>query len=131
MREVNIHVKHIYTRCDFAPHHSSIDNAPMNIATLRRLRGLTQTDLAEMVSLTQPTISRAEKGDDGTTLGTYRLIADALGTSLADLFTDDRTKAEAELLFAFRRLSPDRQKGWLDMATSVIADRQQSDQGIG
>lgn len=127
MREVNIHVKYIYAQCDFATNHPSIDNAPMNIATLRRLRGLTQTDLAEMVRLTQPTISRAEKGDDGTTLGTYRQIADALGVSLADLFTDDRTKVEAELLSAFRRLSLDRQQGWLDMARSVIADRQQSD----
>ncbi|WP_288995762.1 helix-turn-helix transcriptional regulator [uncultured Gemmobacter sp.] len=103
----------------------------MNIAPLRRLRGLTQIDLAEMVKLTQPTISRAERGDDGTTLGTYKQIADALGVGLAELFSDDRTKAEAELLDAFRSLSRERQQGWLDMARSVVADRPKSNSENG
>jgi transcriptional regulator with XRE-family HTH domain len=97
----------------------------MNIAPIRRLRGLTQVDLADMTGLTQPTISRAENGEEGTTLGTFKLIAEALGVSLADLFADDRTKVEAELLGAFRRLPIDRQKGWLDMARSVVSDHQQ------
>jgi transcriptional regulator with XRE-family HTH domain len=122
MREVNIHVKYIYTQYDFADASPCADNVEMHIATLRRLRGLTQTDIADMTGLTQPTISRAEKGEDGITLGTLRLIATALGVSLADLVADDRTKVETELLSAFRRLSADRQRGWLDLARSVISD---------
>jgi transcriptional regulator with XRE-family HTH domain len=125
MRDMNIHVKYKYTRCDFAAHPQSRDNGRMNISTIRRLRGLTQVDLADMTGLTQPTISRAENGEDGTTLGTFKQIAAALGVGLADLFADDRTKVESELLGAFRRLPIDRQKGWLDMARSVVSDHQQ------
>lgn len=99
----------------------------MNIANLRRLRGLTQVDLAELAAITQPTVSRAEKGDDGSTLGVYRSIAAALGVGLADLFADDRTKAENELLRAFHQLPADRQRGWLDMARAAIAELPPSD----
>lgn len=95
----------------------------MNIENLRRLRGLTQTDLAEMADVTQPTISRAEKGDEGSTIGIYNKIAAALNVSLSDLFADNRLKAENELLAAFRQLPQDRQKGWLDMARMAVAER--------
>jgi len=95
----------------------------MNIANIRRLRGLTQTDLAEMASMTQPTVSRAEKSDDGSTLGIYKAIAAALNVSLSELFAENRVRAENELLAAFRQLTPDRQKGWLDMARLAIAER--------
>lgn len=102
----------------------------MNITNLRRLRGLTQIDLADMAAITQPTVSRAEKGDDGSTLGVYRGIAAALDVRLADLFADDRTMAETELLRAFQQMPADRQRGWLDMARMVIADLPPKDREI-
>lgn len=103
-------------------------NELMNITLLRKLRRLTQADLAHLANITQPTVSRAEKGDDGTTLGVFRAIAAALNVPLSDLFTEGRSRPEAELLEAFRGLSVERQRGWLDLARSVIAEAPQDDQ---
>jgi transcriptional regulator with XRE-family HTH domain len=94
----------------------------MNIAQIRRSRGLTQTDLADMTHLTQPTISRAERGDDSTTMATLTGIASALDVPLSELFISDRSAIEVELLRVFRQLSPDRQKGWLEMARVAMQD---------
>lgn len=116
MPDMNIHVKHTYAPHDFAAMRALSHTLRMDIAKLRKLRGLNQTELGELAGITQPTVSRIEKGDDGTTLGLYRAYAAALNVSLADIFADGRTIAEAQLLDAFRQLSPDRQKGWLEMA---------------
>lgn len=90
--------------------------AHMRLAKIRRAKGLTQIQMAEMVGVTQPTISRAERGDYGIPIGTYKACADALGISLADLFSDDRTSAQEAILAAFDRLPPARQQAWLAMA---------------
>lgn len=122
MHLMNIHVKHEYSSCDFGKSGLRSQNSLMNIAPLRKRRGLTQTDLADLTRLTQPTISRAERGDDSTTMATLASIAAALDVPLADLFASDRSAVEAELLNLFRRLSPDRQRGWLDMARLAQQD---------
>lgn len=93
----------------------------MNIANIRRARGLTQADLADMAGITQPTVSRAEKGDDGCTLGILKAIAEALSVPLSDLFAESRTPAETIVLSAFRKLPADRQRGWLDLAETLTA----------
>ena len=64
MRHVNIHGKHEYAPCGFDDATYSAHNRATNIATIRKSRGLTQTDLAEMTNITQPTISRLEKRQD-------------------------------------------------------------------
>lgn len=97
---------------------------PMNISAIRKLRGLTQVDLAELTKLTQPTISRAERGDDGTTMATLKSIAAALDVSVEALVANERSTLEAELVRLFRRLPPDRQKGWLDMASLAAKGRE-------
>ena len=94
----------------------------MNIENLRRLRGLNQIDLAEMAQLSQPAISRAEKGDDGVTLRNYRKISAALNVPLAELFKEDRTKSENELLEMYRQLPADRQGLWLEMSRTFARD---------
>ncbi len=96
-------------------------NENMNIENIRRLRNLTQEDVADMVESSQPTIGRAEKLYPGTTIRLYLKIADALNVPLSDLFLEDRTISEAVLVDAFRRLSPERKQGWLDMARTVHA----------
>ena len=116
MRMVNIHVKHNYALGVFAMPANRGENDRMNITALRRRRGLTQIELAELANLSQPKVSRAERCEDGTTMGTYKRIAEALGVPLHELFSSDRSDVETELLQMFRLLSPDRQKGWLDMA---------------
>lgn len=123
IHHVNIHDKHFHSRRGFAVSDDAPHTEGMKISDLRKARSLTQIDLAEMTASTQPTISRAENMDDGATLGTYKAIAAALNVPLADLFTEDRTKVEQALLDAFRRLSPDRQRGWLDMATLALGDQ--------
>lgn len=125
MHKVNIHVKHKNSRGGFAAPHQMSQYANMNISRIRKRRGLTQVDLAEMTKLTQPTISRAERGDDSTTMATFASIAAALEVPLAELFIDDRTAVEAELLQAFRRLPIDRQRGWIDMARIAANDPQE------
>jgi transcriptional regulator with XRE-family HTH domain len=92
----------------------------MNAARIRKAKGLNQEQLAELAGLTQPTVSRAERGDDGCTLGNYKAIAAALNVRLADLFADDRAATEQVILQTFRRLSPERQKGWVEMAQAAI-----------
>lgn len=128
MHHVNIHVKNEYSHGGFANRVALVHSGPMNITTLRKRLGLTQTDLAEMTRLTQPTISRAERGDDGTTLATLTSIAAALNVPLSDLFLGDRSAIENEILQVFRRLPPDRQKGWLDMARVADTGQHQSNE---
>lgn len=124
MRLVNIHVKHDYSRGDLDDTRHSGHNRRMNIENLRRLRGLNQIDLAEMSQLSQPAISRAEKGDDGVTLRNFRKISIALNVPLADLFQEDRSKSENELLEMYRQLPADRQALWLEMSRTFGKDHQ-------
>ena len=76
----------------------------MNMTRIRNMRGLSQQALADMIGKDKATISRAEAQFDGTTLGVYKLCAVALGVTLADIFSDDRSKIELELVQAFRRI---------------------------
>lgn len=94
----------------------------MNIARLRRRMSLTQEDLAEMTGLSQTLISRAEAGDDGTTMRSLRAISAALNAPLSDLFAD-RSEAEEAALQLFRNLPADRQSVWLGMAQAFQQDR--------
>lgn len=78
-----------------------------NVAYYRKLRGLSQEQLAEKIGVKQPHISRIEKGDDGPPLRLFKEIADALNISLSDLFSDEMTAAELMVLDAYRAGSDD------------------------
>jgi len=95
-----------------------------NIARIRKARGLRQSDLAEMVGVKQPHISRVESGDEGPPLSLFRTIADALDVPLAALFSEARTDAEQALIDAFRTLPEGRREGWLEMARLARAEAQ-------
>ena len=77
-----------------------------------------------MTGYTQPTISRAEKLDDGSTIAVYKAIAAALDVDLSQLFAESRSAQEETLLRIFRVLPPERQKGWLDLANMALSDHQ-------
>jgi len=91
----------------------------MQIAALRKQKNLSQAELAEIVGVEQPTISRIERGYEGVTVRLLRQIADALECPMADLFADERSEIENRILSAFRNLPADRQSGWLDMAEAL------------
>jgi DNA-binding XRE family transcriptional regulator len=64
----------------------------------RNLLKLSQTQLAKMVGMRQPAISRLERGDYNTTLGTLVKVIDALGLDL-----DISPKAELTTRVAEKR----------------------------
>lgn len=99
--------------------------AMKNLARLRKLKGWTQTDLALEVGVNQATISKAEKGDGGVSLSTYRSIAESLGVPVYQLFMDDAEVAEIRLLEVFRSLPEARQRGWLDTLDLLLEEDQQ------
>lgn len=80
----------------------------MNLAQIRKLRGLSQRQLAELIGVDASTIQRAETGHPSAKLETYRKCTEVLGVSLSDVFTDDRSSVEAEILAAFRRVPPEK-----------------------
>lgn len=94
-------------------------NDGMRLAAIRKARGLSQSELADLADIEQPTVSKIERGFEGVTLRTLNQIAKALDISLADLLIDERSAAEETLLQAFRELPPERQQGWTDMALAL------------
>ena len=96
-------------------------DAAMRAAQIRKSRGLSQAELALLVGVEQPTISRFEKGSGAITLRLIKQVAAALDVTVSDLFQDDRNEAEQTLIDAFRQLPRDRQLGWLDLAQTLQA----------
>lgn len=82
--------------------------APMNLARIRSLRNLSQRDLADMIGMDAATVQRAETCHKSAKLTTYRACAKALGVTLADIFSDDRSAIEQELLDTFRKIPESR-----------------------
>ena len=56
---------------------------PVQLALLRRLKGLTQAELADEMGLKQTHVSRLEKPDSDHLLSAYLRAAKALGARLA------------------------------------------------
>lgn len=59
---------------------------------LRRLRDLTQEQLAEMVGLSVDQVSNIERGVNAPSFASLARIAEALGVSVADLFDFDSAR---------------------------------------
>ena len=56
-----------------------------NLVQLRKLKNLTQEDIADKVGVSRQTVAKWESGESLPDLEKSRLLADALGTSLDDL----------------------------------------------
>jgi transcriptional regulator with XRE-family HTH domain len=95
----------------------------MRVAQIRKAKGLSQSELASMIGVEQPTISRIEKGSDGVTLRLLNQVAEALGVETASLFIDSRVEGEEVILRAFRSMTAERQQGWLDLAVVAMQGR--------
>lgn len=59
------------------------------IAAFRKMRNLTQSQLAQLLSVEQPTVQRWEKGSREPSLEKLQEIAAALGVDLSELLTKD------------------------------------------
>jgi transcriptional regulator with XRE-family HTH domain len=77
----------------------------MNLTRIRKAKGLRLADLAELIGMDTSTVQRAEKLHTSAKIETYVKCAEALGCTLADLFAEDRSATEAELVAAFRGMS--------------------------
>ncbi len=100
----------------------------MNINRIRRAKGLTQVQLAELMNVTQPTISRLERGDEGTTLGQYKSCAIALSVTVSDLFGDSQSILELRLLETFRKVPVSKRSqvlSLLELASALAGERNQ------
>lgn len=97
------------------------EDGMMNLAKIRHARGLSQRDLGEMIGKNASTITRAEKMHRSAKMETYVACADALGVTLADLFSDNLSLAERALLETYRALPPDRQQQLAAMLDLVSA----------
>jgi len=67
-----------------------------NVRRLRRIRGLSQERLAELVGNSQKHIGQVERGEISVGLDMLSGIAAALSVKLADLFVGVRTGASAD-----------------------------------
>ena len=124
----HIPVKHTYSLWEFgslSPHGNML--RMNNIASIRKSKGLSQVELAEMVGVEQPTISKLERGNESVTLRTLLAVADALNVPIGDFFAD-RTSAEQAIIEAYRSLPEQRRRGWEDMAKMVVNEIDQSQQ---
>ena len=66
---------------------------PTDLASLRRERGLTQTELAERLGMSQSDLSKFERRED-VRLSTLRAYADGLGGRLSLQYVDREGRAE-------------------------------------
>lgn len=67
------------------------------IALLRKNKGLTQAELAEMCDVTQPIIARWEKNQVQPRAKTLERLADALGVPITEFMSGDYTRIAVHL----------------------------------
>jgi transcriptional regulator with XRE-family HTH domain len=103
-------VKRNVARGAFAVCCTAVHNAHMQMANIRKLRNLSQRALADLVGVDASTIQRAEAMADSAMLKTYKMAAQALGVTLSDLFSEQRTASEQGLLEVFRRIPESRHR---------------------
>jgi transcriptional regulator with XRE-family HTH domain len=91
---------HAIEICNPLAHHAN-----MHLKQIRKARGLTQGDLADMLGVDTSTIQRAEVMHPSAKLATYINAAQALNVTLPDLFVPYRTDVETAVIEILRRLS--------------------------
>lgn len=77
-----------------------------NIRNIRKARGLSQVQLAEMAGLNQATVSKVERGEMNVTLEVIDAIATALNVQPVQLF--DLPELQARALAAINAIDPER-----------------------
>ena len=88
------------------------------IEKLKRERGWTDYELAQQALITQSTLASMKARNAPPKIETLQCVCNAFGITLAQFFLEDEkieilSEREKELLEAFRRLPPDKQKALL------------------
>lgn len=119
LHNVQLPVKPKIAQCAIVRTKALNHNENMRLRHIRKSRGLTLDDLADMLGVDKSTVHRAENMDKTAKLATYIAAANALKVNLADLFVQDRNDADQALLAIWRRLSPADQERALAMLELV------------
>ena len=91
-----------------------------NIVLRRKKRKFTQERLAEMVGVTQQTLSRMEKGHIAPRFDRLQAFASVLGCAVADLFMEkDDALQPASINEMIRPLSADSQQAVINVVTEM------------
>lgn len=93
------------------------------IAARRKQKGLTQAQFAELLDITQDSLSRMEKGVIAPKFSRLHSIASALGCPVADLFRhlDDCTRVKAESIAdRISTLSPELQDLVVELVEKTV-----------
>lgn len=80
----------------------------MNLGRIRKLKGLSLADLAAKIGKDPSTVQRAETMHKSAKLETYFHCAEALGVTISDIFCEEFTPIERELVMVFRQIPPER-----------------------
>lgn len=102
------------------------DTIGMNLAKIRTARGLSQKALGEMIGMDAATIQRAETMHRSAKLTTYVACADALGVTLADLFSEGLSPVERRIIDAFRGMSEQQRDRTAELLGLLSAPREAS-----
>jgi len=71
-------------------------NLGLAVKTLRKNKGLTQSNFCEMVGITQSYLSQVENGNKEPSIDVVKKIADALGTPIPVLFWFTLTEEDVD-----------------------------------
>src|SRR5215469_16735121 len=74
----------------------SMEDLGLRIRAYRRMRKMTLRQVAEHAEVSASFLSQVERGASGTSIPTLRLIAEALGLTLADLFSAEHSPAHRD-----------------------------------
>lgn len=80
------------------------------IRELRKAKGLSTKELAEITSISQPVISRLETNNRSADVAYIEIICNALGITLANFFAEDQQELDPELrrlLETAKKLTPE------------------------
>jgi transcriptional regulator with XRE-family HTH domain len=90
------------------------------IQPIRKARGLTQAQLADLLHTTEASVSRYEREDQRLTLPLLRRLAIVLECSVADLVGEGaRSPEERQLLDTFRELNAEGRALAVDLVTTA------------
>ena len=90
------------------------------IQQLRRIRGLSQEEVAERIGMSSKYLSSIERGRENPTLDTFLKLSRALDIEIFELFHYDRERSPKELIRALQELARKGGKEKLRLTAKII-----------